>query len=142
MSSTASVFCSLSTLADADRLHTDTVGDIRKARDEKVVKAASKVVVMRAEKMHRDETRWTAMEEKTNAEFARWDAIRADENNTLARRGKPRFAEFFCSFLLKNDCVLVFSHVQSPRSVLFSFSLSTSVYVLFQHPLQSNKSAL
>jgi hypothetical protein len=110
--------------SDADRLHTDTVGDIRKARDEKVVKAAAKVVVMRAEKMHRDETRWTAMEEKTNAEFARWDSIRADENNTLARRGKPRFVGFV------NYSVQEQAFVRSCNNVSLFHKLSLLLFLL------------
>jgi hypothetical protein len=78
-------------LPDEDRLHTDVVGDIRKKCDERVVHEQQKVVVNRAVRMQRDEARWSAMEQRTVKEEVKWENIRADESNTLARRGKTRY---------------------------------------------------
>ena len=72
-------------------MHTDINGDIRRRADETLVKNMQKVESMRADRMARDESRWANHEAKESAEFARWDQLRADENNTAARRGKTRY---------------------------------------------------
>ena len=72
--------------ADADRFHTDTAGEAKKQRDDRAAAAKALTDQKRAVRIVGEEQRWEAFEQRDQAEADRWNAIRADEKNTMARR--------------------------------------------------------
>jgi hypothetical protein len=65
-------------------------GEDKRRRDERIAAAKALTEAKRAARIVGEEERWSAFEKSQEDEIKRWDHIRADEKNPMARRNNLR----------------------------------------------------
>ena len=81
---------STSFMKDSERFHTDTAGESKREREEKLLQKKRIEEIKRANAMTAEEERWKREIEKTEMEEKRWEALRSNPENTKAKANAER----------------------------------------------------